>query len=429
MPLQDPQGFGLSLEGASGGMGRRARARPQEGERSPSRHRECRQGERRRPPRDENGASPIDRRRHGRQARHPLQLEAGASRGGGSVEDAREEEGHGDRGAGGDEGGVETDVDKLELKRAVPEGTVELLGKGRGADPRVPANREKTILVESLRPARKLRDLLDMAGLAKSSHRHQMAAMAEPDKYADLRIRICEIFREGRGRHGCRRIHSVPRVEGLTASEKVVCRIMAEEDLHALRPRKRRCSSCKGEIPDAPENPVNGDFHADAPNILWVTDITELSVPAGKVHLGPIIDCLDGRAVARTMPTFPNAELVNTMLYDAAATLGGWRGHPVGHNDRGCRHRRPGWIERCERHGITRSMSRKGCSPDDSATEGFLGRLKVELFYGNDWRGLSIERFMGALGDHIDWCNEKRIKVSLGGLSPVRYRRSLGLTA
>ena len=89
----------------------------------------------------------------------------------------------------------------------------------------------------------------------------------------------------------------------------------------------------------------------------------------------------------------------------------------------------PGWIERCKRYGITRSMSRKGCSPDNSAMEGFFGRLKVEFFYGRNWKGWSIERFMEALDDYIEWYNERRIKVSLGGLSPNQYRRSLGFAA
>lgn len=74
-------------------------------------------------------------------------------------------------------------------------------------------------------------------------------------------------------------------------------------------------------------------------------------------------------------------------------------------------------------------MSRKGCSPDTSAMEGFFGRLKVELFYGRDWSGWSVGEFMDALDDYIRWCNEDRIKTSLGGMSPVRYRRSLGLAA
>ena len=61
--------------------------------------------------------------------------------------------------------------------------------------------------------------------------------------------------------------------------------------------------------------------------------------------------------------------------------------------------------------------------------EGFLGRLKVEFFYGRDWSGWSIDEFMGALDEYIRWYNEKRIKLSLGGMSPVQYRRTLGLAA
>ena len=74
-------------------------------------------------------------------------------------------------------------------------------------------------------------------------------------------------------------------------------------------------------------------------------------------------------------------------------------------------------------------MSRKGCSPDNSAMEGLFGRLKVEFFYGQDWKGWSTGRFMEALGEYIDRYNRKRIKVSLGGMSPVQYRMSLGLAA
>lgn len=323
---------------------------------------------------------------------------------------------------------LEADIDKLELKRAVLEGTVELLGKDPGADPKALISREKTILVESLRPAHKLKDLLEAVGLAKGTHRYQMMVLAKPDKHADLRVRICEIFHASCGRYGYRRIHAALRTDGIVVSEKVVARIMAEEGLKACRPKKRRYSSYKGEITDAPENLVERDFHADAPNALWLTDITEFSIPAGKVYLSPVIDCFDGKVVARTMSTSPNAELVNAMLDDAAATLEEGE-HPVGHSDRGCHYRWPGWIERCERYGITRSMSRKGCSPDNSACEGFFGRLKVEFFYGRDWKGWSIGRFMEALDGYIEWYNEKRIKVSLGDLSPNQYRRSLGLAA
>ena len=320
------------------------------------------------------------------------------------------------------------DIDRLELRRAILEGTVELLGKDPSVDPKVLTNREKTILVESLRPTHKLGVLLKGVGLAKSSYLYQKRALNRPDKYADLRIRITEAFYENNGRYGYRRIHAVLKAEGIIASEKVVCRIMREERLVARRPVKRKYSSYKGEIGDAPGNIVNRNFHAGAPNMLWLTDITEFSIPAGKVYLSPIVDCFDGMCAAWTQSTSPNAELVNTMLDIAASTLKEDE-HPLSHSDRGCHYRWPGWIERCERYGITRSMSKKGCSPDNSAMEGFFGRLKVEFFYDRDWTGWTIEQFMDALDEYIHWYNEKRIKMSLGGVSPMQYRESLGFAA
>ena len=72
-------------------------------------------------------------------------------------------------------------------------------------------------------------------------------------------------------------------------------------------------------------------------------------------------------------------------------------------------------------------MSRKGCSPDNAACEGFFGRLKNEMFYGYSWSGVSINQFIEVLDKYIIWYAEKRIKISLGGMSPLDYRRSLGL--
>ena len=79
--------------------------------------------------------------------------------------------------------------------------------------------------------------------------------------------------------------------------------------------------------------------------------------------------------------------------------------------------------------GLTRSMSKKGCSPDNSACEGFFGRLKNEMFYNRSWKHVSIEQFTSILNDYIQWYNEKRIKLSLGAMSPLKYRKSIGLAA
>ena len=74
-------------------------------------------------------------------------------------------------------------------------------------------------------------------------------------------------------------------------------------------------------------------------------------------------------------------------------------------------------------------MSKKGCSPDNSACEGFFGRLKNEMFYNRSWSNVSIEKFIEILDQYIHWYSKKRRKLSLGGLSPIEYRKSLGLIA
>ena len=74
-------------------------------------------------------------------------------------------------------------------------------------------------------------------------------------------------------------------------------------------------------------------------------------------------------------------------------------------------------------------MSRKGCSPDNAACEGFFGRLKTELFYPRNWKDSTIEQFIQVVNSYIRWYNEKRIKISFVSLSPLEYRDSIGFTA
>ena len=141
-----------------------------------------------------------------------------------------------------------------------------------------------------------------------------------------------------------------------------------------------------------------------------------------------MIDCFDGMVVSWSIGTSPDAELVNTMLDAAVETVTGDDKRPIVHSDRGGHYRWPGWLSRIAKSNLVRSMSRKACSPDNAAREGFFGRLKTEMFYPRDWHSTSIEQFIQALDSYIRWYNEKRIKMSLGYLSPIEYRESLGLT-
>ena len=91
----------------------------------------------------------------------------------------------------------------------------------------------------------------------------------------------------------------------------------------------------------------------------------------GKVYLSPIIDCFDGMPITWTVGTSPNAELVNTML-DNAIVLLKENEHPIVHSDRGCHYRWSGWIQRMDEAGLTRSMSKKGCSQITRHVKDFL---------------------------------------------------------
>ena len=261
---------------------------------------------------------------------------------------------------------LQRQVYRLRLEKDVLEKAAEIIKKDEGVSLEKLTNHEKAIVIGALRNKYKLHELLDIFHMAKSSYCYQQAALAAPDKYNEVRKKIRSVFDDSSSRYGYRRIHSSLKTE----------------------------------------------FH----------------IPAGKIYLSPIIDCFDGLPVSWTIGISPDADLVNTML-DSAIGMLNENEHPIVHSDRGAHYRWPGWIERMENAGLTRSMSKKGCSPDNSACEGFFGRLKNEMFYGHSWKDVTIEEFIRILDEYIHWYAEKRIKLSLGGMSPIQYRQSLGLLA
>lgn len=317
-------------------------------------------------------------------------------------------------------------VYRLQLERDVLEKAAEILKKDKGINLATLQNSEKAEIIGALRKRYRLKELLHALHMSKSSYCYQANRLRGPDKYAALRTEIHTLFHMVDGRYGYRRIHASLKNSGIVVSEKVVRRLMKQDGLTVQCIRQKKYSSYAGEISPAVPNLVNRDFHADAPNTKWLTDITEFSIPAGKVYLSPIIDCFDGLVVAWSIGTSPSAELANSMLDKAIALLK--EEHPIVHSDRGGHYRWTGWIERMNTAGLTRSMSRKGCSPDNSACEGFFGRLKNEMFYGRSWKDMSLDDFMATVNNYIHWYNEDRIKESLGWMSPLEYRRSLGLT-
>jgi transposase InsO family protein/transposase-like protein len=317
--------------------------------------------------------------------------------------------------------------EQVAMERDVLAKTIELIKKDPGVNPEAMSNLEKVVIVDAMGDRYSRPTLFRHLCLSKSSYYYARAAIMVQDKYYDIRVRICTIFYESNSTYGYRRIWGELKNDGLCLSEKVVRWLMAEEELIVLRYKKRHYNSYKGELTPAPANLLKRDFHADKPNEKWLTDITEFHIPAGKVYLSPILDCYDGLIVSWSLGTSPNAELAYSSLKKATAKLTGET--PIVHSDRGNHYRWPEWINLMTEHNLTRSMSKKGCSPDNSACEGFFGRLKNECLYNRKFAGVTTSEFIAYIDRYILWYNTKRIKKSLGYLSPVEYRRTKLLAA
>lgn len=304
--------------------------------------------------------------------------------------------------------------------------------KAAGSDPRSISRRRRVELGERLRAATglPLREITRFLGISRSSYAYHRARLGR-DKYAALRDEVEALFRSMGGGRGYRAVHAELGRRGTRVSEKVVRRLMRERGLSAARRRRRAWSSYAGEASPAPPNlPLRPDgthdFSAPAPNLLWVTDITEFRLPCGsKAYLSAVLDCFDGRPVSWSIGASPTARLANSSLEGACATLAPGE-RPVVHSDRGGHYRWPGWAEVCRRGRLVRSMSRKGRSCDNARMEGFFGTLKSEFFHVRDWRGADLGGFMVELNRWLHWFRSGRISESLGWRTPDENRRLLG---
>lgn len=317
-------------------------------------------------------------------------------------------------------------VQNLQLEIDILKETIDVLKKDPGINITVLSNKEKAVIVDALKKKYSLPLLLKKLCFSKSSYYYQASRKTFSERHLDDLKRIKAIFDENKARYGYRRIRAILNREGINISEKVVRKIMRDNSLFVKTKKARKYNSYKGEISPEVPNIINRNFSAEKPNKKWLTDITEFSIPAGKVYLSPMIDCFDGMPVSWKISTTPDAKLVNSMLDEAIATLN-YDEHPIVHSDRGCHYRWPGWIERMEKAHLYRSMSKKGCSPDNAACEGFFGQMKNEMFYCRSWLNVTIEEFINQIDEYMRWYCNKRIKLSLGALSPIEYRKSLGV--
>lgn len=273
--------------------------------------------------------------------------------------------------------------------------------------------------MQELRQEYPLAGLLKTASLARSSFYYQLNLLQLGDKYASLKTRIRWIFQRHRGRYGYRRITAVIRREGTIVNHKTVQRLMGQLGLKSLV-RMKKYRAYQGEIGRAAPNVLERQFTAKRPNEKWVTDVTEFSVGGQKLYLSPVLDLYNGEIVAFETAKRPLFTMIGAMLRRAFARLAP-HDRPILHSDQGWQYRMSVYHEALQQRVVTQSMSRRGNCLDNAVMESFFGTLKSEFYHLNKFRDL--DELRAGLKRYIHYYNHDRIKLKLGGLSPVEYRR------
>jgi putative transposase len=272
--------------------------------------------------------------------------------------------------------------------------------------------------VQELRQEYPLGGLLQASRLPRSSFYYQLKLLRIGDKHAGLKSRIQTVFHRHRGRYGYRRITAAIRREGSAVNHKTIQRLMGLLGLKScVRIKKYR--AYQGEVGQIAPNILERQFRAEQPNQKWVTDVTEFSVGGQKLYLSPVLDLYNGEIVAFETARRPLFGMIGAMLRRAFARLRPGD-KPLLHSDQGWQYRMLVYRETLERKAVTPSMSRRGNCLDNAVMESFFGTLKAEFYHLKRFR--DIDELQRGIRRYIHYYNHERIRLTLGGLSPVEFR-------
>lgn len=269
-----------------------------------------------------------------------------------------------------------------------------------------------------LRQKHKLEHLFTVAQLPRATFYYHLKLMDSTDKYEAAKAEIMAIYHENKGRYGYRRITIELGRRNISLNHKTVQRLMKELGL-VCRVRMKKYRSYKGETGKIAPNLLNRDFHAEKPNLKWVTDVTEFSLFGEKLYLSPILDLCSRDLVSYTISDRPVLSMVTSMLDKAFEKLPD-ESNLILHSDQGWQYQHKQYQAMLREKGVRQSMSRKGNCLDNAVMENFFGLLKSELLYLQEFS--SMDHFKLELIEYLDYYNNSRIKAKLKGLPPAIHR-------
>lgn len=277
--------------------------------------------------------------------------------------------------------------------------------------------KEKAQIIYELRHEFKIKELLNVAQIKKSTYYYHIYKLNGPDKYDKIKEEIKKIYNKNKGRYGYRRITTELKNRGFSINHKTVQRLMRLIGVKCMV-RMKKYKSYKGDVGKIAPNVLKRNFKTDRPNQKWVTDVTEFALCGQKVYLSPIIDLYNGEVISYNISDRPVFGQVADMLEKAFSRLD-VKTDLILHSDQGWQYQMKKYQNMLKEKGIIQSMSRKGNCLDNSLAENFFSHLKSELLYLQEFN--SIEEFKAELIEYIEYYNNSRIKSKLK-MSPVAYR-------
>jgi len=247
-----------------------------------------------------------------------------------------------------------------------------------------------------------------------------MCARARQD--LALTGKIEAIHRGSNGVYGSPMIHAELADDyQIHVGRKRVARLMRCAGLRGATLRKYVVTTLRDPKVERAVDLVDRKFFTDAPDRLWVADITYIPTWSGFLYLSMVLDVYSRRIVGWAMETHLRTELILAAL-NMAVTQRRPRA-VIHHSDQGCQYTSYAFGKRCQEAGVMPSMGSVGDAYDNAMAESFFATLERELLDRRRFRSQAEAKM--AVFEWIEgWYNTRRRHSSLGYRSPVNYERA-----
>ena len=248
--------------------------------------------------------------------------------------------------------------------------------------------------------------LCEVLGISRGTYSKRIVNHKNPtvseEHRAAVKERVIEIFDKSQQRYGSDKILALLQQEGVHTSKQMVRSIMKELGIQSVGVNAKRTYTSEIRIK---RNLLNQNFNVDAPNRVWVGDITQFWWDGKRFYICVVLDLFSRKIVAYKVSKNCSSKLVTATLRYAYEN----RGRPqnlIFHSDRGAQYTSAGYVNLLRSLGITQSFSRSGSPYYNAVIESFFNLLKKEELHRRVYR--SEQEFLRCVDEYISFYNSSR---------------------